>query len=38
METLKELFEKNRLRRDQILNQKVTNLEQLENKIDGLVA
>ncbi len=38
LETTKDLFEKNRLRRDQILNQKVSNLETLETKIEGLLS
>lgn len=37
MDCLKELYDKNRLRRDQLINQKIVNLESLETKIDSLL-
>lgn len=38
IESLKEFFDKNRTRRDQIITQKVNNLETLEQKIEGLLS
>jgi hypothetical protein len=38
LESLKEFFEKNRSRRDQVITQKINNIETLEQKIEGLLS